>query len=114
MLVKVETSYHKRVFKKKGFMGPLNWYRTRDLNSRDEALALTLKTISDVQCPCMLILASRDLFLTRQMAKKMAITVPQCRVEEIVASHWLMVETPAKVNALLRSFLSVHNSAAKL
>jgi soluble epoxide hydrolase/lipid-phosphate phosphatase len=96
-----DMSYHKEMYKKGGFHGGLNWYRTRELNHIQETEA----KIGKVKCPAMMIIATRDEYLVPSMAKNVKKHVPQCHFETIDATHWAMIEKPNEINAMLLKWL---------
>jgi pimeloyl-ACP methyl ester carboxylesterase len=82
--------------------GGLGYYRAI---SRGGA-ALRAKP-SRIDCPVLVIWGERDLFLGRELATPPANLVPNARVEFLPdASHWVQVDSPERVNALLVPFLS--------
>jgi epoxide hydrolase 4 len=78
----------------------LNWYR---------ALLRTpspLPTHQPITIPTLLIWGANDVFLGREMAQR---SIEQCQKGQLVmfeeATHWVHHEQPARVNALLETFL---------
>jgi len=83
--------------------GGINYYRAmfRGLRSR-------LKTRPPrIDAEVLVIWGERDAFLGRELATPPKKLVPNARVEFLPeASHWVQVDTPTRVNALLVPFLS--------
>jgi soluble epoxide hydrolase/lipid-phosphate phosphatase len=100
--IKVDMTYHKEMYKKGGFHGPLNWYRTRKLNHFQEKES----KIGNVKCPAMLVVATRDEYLVPAMAKNVQKHVPQCVLTTIDSTHWAMVEKPDELNSVLKNWLN--------
>jgi pimeloyl-ACP methyl ester carboxylesterase len=88
----------------------LHWYRA--------AIQKPPAPLEDphIQVPTLLLWGARDRFLGKEMAQP---SIELCRHGELVfleeATHWIQHEEPARVNALLRSFLpSVEPSRYRL
>jgi soluble epoxide hydrolase/lipid-phosphate phosphatase len=110
----VDVTFHKQQYKQKGFTGAMNWYRTRKLNHDEETLALKQgKMLKAPRCPCMLVIGLCDAFLTPKMAAKIKTFLPDCRVESIDASHWVLVENPTESSNLLVGFLDTLSRECK-
>ena len=104
--------YYVDEFTRHGIHGPLNWYRTREINFDDE-LELQNRTID---IPVLFILASRDTALRPEMAVKMNEYIPQLTRQEVNASHWALWETPEEVNKFITQWMGevVFGSKSKL
>lgn len=62
--------------------------------------------VSRIDCPVLVIWGERDLALGKELATPPSRMVPDARVEFLPdASHWVQVDSPARVNALLVPFL---------
>jgi pimeloyl-ACP methyl ester carboxylesterase len=60
-----------------------------------------------IECPTLVIWGQRDEALGEELAEPLKRWVPHARVEKLPhASHWVQVDEPAKVNALLKDFLA--------
>lgn len=58
-----------------------------------------------IDAPVLVIWGERDRYLGRELANPDPSLVTRARVERIDASHWIQNEQPARVNALVLSFL---------
>jgi soluble epoxide hydrolase/lipid-phosphate phosphatase len=100
-LDKLEISYLKKIYLQKGLAGPLNWYKTREINHRID----NESNLKSVKCKCQLVICNRDPFLVPAMSKSMGVNVPQCKVVHLDSSHWAMIEKPDDINSMLDVFL---------
>ncbi len=88
-----------------GLRGGMNFYRAafRSLLGKESA-GDTRRAVIDAEV--LVIWGERDLFLGRELADPPKRLVPRARVVRIPeASHWVQVDSPARVNALLVPFL---------
>ncbi|KDO29499.1 hypothetical protein SPRG_06039 [Saprolegnia parasitica CBS 223.65] len=97
-------------YMRQGFQHGLNWYKTCELDNQD-------KMHVDVVVPheALFVSAGRDQALLPSMSKGMETLVPNLvrgHVEE--ASHWILWETPEKVNAIIESWLDTVTAKLKL
>jgi epoxide hydrolase 4 len=82
--------------------GGLAYYRA----SFREAARVMNAVSPPITARVLVIWGERDLFLGKELATPPAKLAPNARVEFIPeASHWIQVDAPAKVNALLTAFL---------
>lgn len=98
--------YYIDEFNRHGIHGPLNWYRTREVNFDDEVELMSKngnKKIIDV--PVLFILASRDMALKPEMSQQMNNYLPQLTRREVDASHWALWEKPEEVNGFIRQWM---------
>jgi epoxide hydrolase 4 len=64
------------------------------------------RQLRKVEIPVLVIWGERDRYLSTELAQPDRTWVPDVRVERLVdASHWVQVDQPEKVNALLLDFL---------
>ncbi|KAL1857722.1 hypothetical protein Plec18167_001877 [Paecilomyces lecythidis] len=96
-----ELKYYVDEFSRNGIHAPLNYYRTRDVNFKDE---LSLSN-PQIDIPVLVILASRDTALPPVMAQGMSKYLPNLTVEEVDTSHWALWEKPEEVNGILERWL---------
>jgi soluble epoxide hydrolase / lipid-phosphate phosphatase len=92
--------------------GPLNWYRTREVNWEDEwAHFFRFGELSEpprLEHEVLFVLASRDGALKPELAKKMVEggeLLPSLRRREVQAGHWALWETPEEVNEHVGAWL---------
>lgn len=100
-LSKIDLDTFARIYQRTGFRGGLSWYRALDL-SWEEERALPSHTIN---APAMIVVATKDRILRPELAEVTKAFVPNLRIEQIEAGHFVQQEKPAEVNALLTSFL---------
>ncbi len=107
-----EFAYYVDEFTRTGFAGGLHWYRAQDLvweqNERFGDAPVTVPTafIAGAEDPVLSMLGTRCL-------DKMAATVPGLVRQELIggAGHFVQMEAPQEVNALLAGFLREHVDA---
>lgn len=83
--------------------GPLNWYRTRELNWKDE------KPLADkgvrLQMPALFIAASQDKALPPSMSQGMEVNFGKLERGEVEASHWALTQAAEEVNERVGQWL---------
>ncbi|KAI8929620.1 Alpha/Beta hydrolase protein [Entophlyctis helioformis] len=100
----------------------LNWYRTRRINYDDELpfageadTAVSTSVAAEdgksrkvwfKDLPIRFVGATGDPFLPMSMAKSMEANVPSAVISAVEATHWLLAENPAAVNAALLPFMA--------
>ena len=101
-----------------GFRGPLNWYKTRQINHRDELELLDrLEKGRHITCPVFFQAARNDTALVPAMANNMKKHLPNLNQGIIEnSSHWILQEQPDQVNLQLEKWLGtvVLKSTSKL
>ncbi|KAL1965707.1 hypothetical protein VTN77DRAFT_5207 [Rasamsonia byssochlamydoides] len=97
-----EIDYYADEFARHGIHGPLNWYRTREINHTDE---LALVDNPTIPVPLLFIQALRDAALPPHLGQGMAAFIPQLTVEQVNTSHWALWEDPRGVNEILARWL---------
>jgi len=102
MLSKLEFDYYVSEYKRTGFRGGLNWYRTHKINFETE------KSLSIIiNKPSLMILAERDVALPPQMADNMNSFLPHLTKITIPnANHWVLQDYPDQVNPIILNWLS--------
>lgn len=75
----------------------VNWYRTRDVNYKDE-LAILNRSIN---APVLFIQALRDDALPAHLGKGMTRTIPHLTFQQVNTSHWALWEKPEEVNRII-------------
>lgn len=79
----------------------VNWYRTRDVNYKDELAILD----REIQIPTLFIQALRDQALPPQLGKSMAKQFPRLTLKQVNTSHWALWEKPEEVNEIIGTWL---------
>lgn len=114
LLTREELEYYTAEYSRSGVHGPLNWYRTREINWEDEYAHFFQP--GDVEHPLtveqevLFVLAKRDGALNPELAKGMVeggenAVLPRLRRREINAGHWVLWEKPEEVNELVKLWL---------
>lgn len=99
-----EMEYYVREFARSGVRGPLNWYRTREINHADE-LELVRSGATRVTMPALFIQALQDVALPPELAKGQEAHFDKLTSVEVDASHWILWEKPQEVNDHLKAWL---------
>lgn len=99
-----ELDYYVEAYSRHGLRGPLNWYRTRELNFRDEKPLAAVKDLK-ITCPVLFVVAKRDEALPPSMGRGMERGFEDLTVKEVDAGHWALWQRPEECNALIGKFL---------
>lgn len=83
--------------------GPLNWYRTREINFEDEKVLAEKDT--KLYMPAMFVMATDDAALPPWMSKGMEDNFASFTRGEVKASHWALWEAPDSVNQQVGDWL---------
>ncbi|CAI7569189.1 unnamed protein product [Penicillium bialowiezense] len=97
LLTEEELEYYTNEFARSGIHGPLNWYRTREVNHREELEILDRQ----IQIPTLFIQALRDQALPPHLGKSMAKHIPNFTLKQVNTSHWALWEKPEEVNHII-------------
>jgi pimeloyl-ACP methyl ester carboxylesterase len=105
-----EMDYYVQEYSRHGVNGPLNWYRTREVNFMDEyAYFFNNGKNKDVnviiQQECLFVMATRDTALRPYMSEGMDKHIARLTRTEIVANHWTLWEQPEQCNAHIEKWL---------
>ena len=106
-LTPTDLDYYVGEFQRSGFRGPLNRYRTADLDFAQQAELVGRR----VEQPAAFIAGSRDPVLRFvpgvDLIERMREQVADLRIVRLIegAGHWVQQERPAEVNAALLEFL---------
>lgn len=95
LLDDAEMDYYVQEYKRHGVNGPLNWYRTREVNFMDEYAYFFdngKKKDAKVVVPqeCLFVMATRDTALRPYMSEGMDKHITHLTRREIVANHWVL------------------------
>ena len=80
----------------------INYYRAM---FRRPVRTIRLASHSKIEAPVLIIWGQRDKYLGPRLAVPDPTLVPNARVERLDASHWVQLDQPDRVNALLLEFL---------
>ncbi|KKK13505.1 hypothetical protein ARAM_003522 [Aspergillus rambellii] len=101
LLSEEEMEYYSWEFTRHGLRGPLNWYKTREINFKDE-LGLPTDLIN---VPVLFIQALRDEALPPHLGKGMEKSLPLLTTRQVNTSHWALWEKPEEVNEILSGWV---------
>ncbi|KAL9561376.1 hypothetical protein ACKAV7_014731 [Fusarium commune] len=108
LLSNVEMDYYVSRYSLQGqakLEGPLRWYRTRAHNYLDE-LRLLLRPLK-FSMPALFLAAARDEALPSSMSEGMDQYFENLTRREVDASHWVLWESPTKVNEQILAWLEM-------
>ncbi|KAK4196631.1 putative epoxide hydrolase [Triangularia verruculosa] len=101
-----ELEFYVGEYARNGIHGPLNYYRTWDVNYEEEAADLAKEGKDKIEVPGMIVTATRDAALPPAMAANMEQFFPRGLVKhEVQASHWATWENPGEVNKAVGGFV---------
>jgi pimeloyl-ACP methyl ester carboxylesterase len=105
-----ELDFYVQEYSRHGLRGPLNWYRTSELNYLDDMAQFFDKGKNKdrrvtVEQESFFLLALKDLALQPWMAEKMSQRIPRLTRREVNAGHWAMWEQPEEVNRHIGEWL---------
>ncbi|OAP60215.1 hypothetical protein AYL99_05217 [Fonsecaea erecta] len=108
-----ELDFYASEFSRNGLTGPVNWYRTRQVNWEDEYAhffdngndlkPLNLRFGPDHEV--LFVQATRDPAITDDMVGRMLPKVEKLTHREIEAGHWVLWQKPAEANHMLGQWL---------
>ncbi|KAI9641510.1 hypothetical protein NHQ30_010319 [Ciborinia camelliae] len=111
LLSGAELDFYAEQYAIHGIRGPLNWYRTGELNFEDEKeMAEDFHRERDplkIDIPTMFIAGTRDAALPPAMGEGMMqwFVEGRLRREEVDSSHWALWEKSEEVNAYIKDFV---------
>jgi len=105
-----EMDYYVQEYARHGIHGPLNWYRTREVNYVDELEAFfddgkNPKATPLVEQEVLFVLAKKDQALKPFMAERMGERIPNFTRKEVDAGHWALWERPEEINKMIGDWL---------
>ncbi|KAI9037826.1 epoxide hydrolase [Aspergillus affinis] len=101
LLTDEELEYYATEFSRHGLHGPFNWYRTREINYKEELSILDRR----ITAPVLFIQALRDAALPSNLGRGMTKTIPHLTFKQVNTSHWALWEQPAEVNEMIAWWL---------
>jgi soluble epoxide hydrolase/lipid-phosphate phosphatase len=96
--------YYAENFARNGMRGTVNWYRTRQLNFRDERELAKIKDLK-IRVPVLYVCATRDIALPPWMSRGMERNFTNYRRAEVDAGHWALTQKSDECNQVIGSFL---------
>ncbi|KAF2763482.1 alpha/beta-hydrolase [Pseudovirgaria hyperparasitica] len=97
-----ELDYYTEQYSRTGLHGPVSWYRAREVNWEEEQILLKKPT---VEVPTLFVQANRDSVLFPEMSRYMEKYLKDLTRGEVDAGHWVLIEKPDAVNALIKEWL---------
>ena len=108
LLSEAELEYYTQEYARHGLHGPMNWYRTREVNYVEELEHFfkdgRVKERPRIEQEVLFVLATKDQALKPEMAAKMEEKIAKLTRMEVVAGHWALWEKPEEVNAILKEW----------
>lgn len=107
-LTEREFEFYVSEYARHGLHGPLNWYRTREVNfvNDQELLDADGKEKNPIQQPVLFVQATRDEALPPFMSEKMEEKIQLLTRREIDTSHWALWQKPEEINGIIRDWLN--------
>lgn len=99
-----ELEFYVSQYERNGIHGPLNWYRTYEINY-DEERELFKDGRLRITQPAMIVTATADVALPPAMAAGMGKWIDSLLRREVEASHWALWEKPEEINRFIGEFL---------
>ena len=100
-----ELDFYAAQYVKNGMHGPLNWYRTGELNFRDDK-ELGLTENFKFKMPMLFIRGNRDFALPKSFNDNMGQYFTSLRQYEVDGGHWAHWEQPEEVNKYVKEFFA--------
>ncbi|KAL4938562.1 hypothetical protein BDV06DRAFT_231693 [Aspergillus oleicola] len=102
-------------YTRNGINGPMNWYRTRDINAAEEVfLALAAsqsqgqeQSAFELPMPAMIVMAGRDEALPPSLLDGQERHFPKGLLKKVIpeSSHWVLIQCPEEVNQFIKEFV---------
>lgn len=94
-------------YSRNGLQGPMNWYRTREINLEDELPLAEEYKNKQFEVPAMIVMVGHDPALPPELTDGMEKYFAKRLRKEVIpeASHWVLIHTPEEVNKLVGEFL---------
>jgi soluble epoxide hydrolase/lipid-phosphate phosphatase len=106
LLSEEEVDFYVKRYAIHGMRGPLNWYRTQELNFEDEKEMAKNVEGFKFMIPFLFIAGTRDAALPPAISQGMDKWFDSLTRREVNTSHWALWEKPEEVNEHIREFLS--------
>ena len=105
LLSKEEMDFYVKRYAIHGMRGPLNWYRTQQLNFEDEKELVEKLEGFKFKIPFLFIAGTRDAALPPAISRGMDKWFDNLVRAEVDTSHWALWEKPDEVNGHIKDFL---------
>lgn len=97
-----ELAVYVTAFSRRGFFGPLSWYRNV---SKNYQFSLGFKVKNHISVPCLMISAERDFVLTPSMADNMHQYIPDLTRKTLSGGHFVHQESAVAFNTVVGEWL---------
>ncbi|OMJ29298.1 Bifunctional epoxide hydrolase 2 [Smittium culicis] len=105
LISQAELDYYVSEYKRHGFEGPLNQYKTHEVNWQEEYNAGFVGKVITV--PTLMVTVGNDPALPASFTKNMPNYLPNLTFRHVEhAGHWVLVEQTNEVNPFFKEFLS--------
>ncbi|KAI1918281.1 hypothetical protein LOZ39_002433 [Ophidiomyces ophidiicola] len=101
LLSEEELDYYVEEYSRTGIHGPLNWYRTREQNYKEDLELIGQKW----EVPVLFIRATKDDALRPELSKNMGKYIPNLTQAEVDATHWALWQKPEECNAIISNWI---------
>jgi soluble epoxide hydrolase / lipid-phosphate phosphatase len=106
LLSKDEMDFYVQEYSRNGLHGPLNWYRTGELNFEDEkSLVSFWEEGGKLEIPVLYVAGTKDAALPPSLGAGMGRWCSALTKGEVVAGHWALWEKPEEVNVFVGEWL---------
>jgi pimeloyl-ACP methyl ester carboxylesterase len=109
---KEEEDFYAERYARNGMHGPLNWYRTGELNFNDEKEMAEIEDFK-FDMPTLFVAGKKDTALPPSMSVGMEKYFRSLTRGEVDSGHWALWEQPEAVNRFIREFLVGHIGTSK-
>ncbi|KAL2385074.1 hypothetical protein RJZ90_001537 [Blastomyces dermatitidis] len=96
-----ELNYYVDEYARNGVRGPLNWYRTREQNYKDDLSLLGRK----LDIPVLFILATQDEALRPALSRNMSKYLPNLTTAKVTAGHWALWQASTECNEAISKWM---------
>lgn len=109
LLSHTELDFYAQEYARHGLTGPLNWYRNREANWRDEWVAWYDRgkiggSGPRIEQETLFVLATKDQALKPWMAVRMGDRIPRLTRREVDGGHWILWQKSEECNKVLREW----------
>ncbi|KAI0999154.1 hypothetical protein K3495_g9041 [Podosphaera aphanis] len=115
LLTSDELAFYVKSYARTGMRGPLNWYRTGELNFEDDKelkLDPEEKSKPIIDIPTLLVTCTEDIALSPSLSEGMDVWFKSLTRAEVVSGHWALVQKSSEVNKHIEEFLSGTSKAS--
>ena len=83
------------------FLNPVNWYRTREQNYKEDLELIGRKW----DIPVLFIRATNDPALRPELSQNMARYIPDLTLAEVDGTHWVLWQKPEECNTIISKWM---------